>query len=384
MLSILGRLWSLGAAGHRSSLQRQIELCNQVGLFGTAATIPYQFFYFFFDYALYRGVFLANLVFISGYLLVLFFNQRGWHSAARNLLLTNAGSQLFVVTYFISAGAGVHLFYFTLASILVFLFQRLHVLLYGAIMGLFGSLYVAAHFLFPQGSVVAPVPSPWIDIMYAGSVAGVLTLSGLFLYLFRKNIDQAEEELTVSNRYLETLSSTDPLTGLANRRVLDETLEREWVRLSRQPAPLCVIMCDVDHFKLFNDRYGHEGGDRCLQKIAMALQGVVSRPSDLVARYGGEEFALVLPGTDGEGARHLGEKLREAVEGLGIPNADVGKDGRVTISVGVTGIENFRSDGANCLLKCADEALYKAKANGRNQVVFLPYSRPRSLGNGGS
>ncbi|MDK8464048.1 GGDEF domain-containing protein [Marinobacter sp. SS13-12] len=384
MLAALRRLWSTGVAGNPVSLRRQIELCNQVGLFGAAATVPYQFFYFFYDFALYRGVFLANLIFIAAYLLVLLINRRGWYNTARNLLLVNASCQLFVVTFFISAGAGVHLFYFTLAAILVFLFQYLHVLLYIAIMTAFGSLYVAAHFLFPQGSVAAPVPSPWIDIMYAGSVAGVLTLSGVFLYLFRKNIDQAESELTINNRYLETLSSTDPLTGLANRRGLDETLEREWARLSRHPAPLSVIMCDVDHFKLFNDRYGHDGGDRCLQQIATTLKDIVSRPSDLVARYGGEEFALVLPGTGEEGARYLGEKLREAVRELAVPNADVGTGARITISVGVTSIDHFRSDEAACLLKRADTALYQAKENGRNQVVFLPYNSPRSSGNGGS
>lgn len=384
MLSVVRRLWSGGVAGKPVSLRRQIELCNQVGLFGAAATIPYQFFYFFYDFALYRGVFLANLLFIATYLLVLVLNHRGWYNTARNLLLVNACSQLFVVTFFISAGAGVHLFYFTLAAILVFLFQYLPVWLYSAIMTAFGSLYVAAHFLFPQGSVPAPVPSPWIDIMYGGSVAGVLTLSGVFLYLFRKNIDQAENELTINNRHLETLSTTDPLTGLANRRGLDETLEREWARLSRHPGVLSVIMCDVDHFKRFNDRYGHDGGDRCLQQIATALRSVISRPSDLVTRYGGEEFALILPGTDEEGARFLGEKLRAAVQGLAIPNADVGKGACVTISVGVSSIDHFRSDGAACLLKRADEALYRAKEKGRNQVVFLPYSSPRSSGNGGS
>jgi len=384
MVSVVRRLWSSGVAGNPVSLRRQIELCNQVGLFGAAATVPYQFFYFFYDFALYRGVFLANLLFIATYLLVLVINHRGWYSTARNLLLVNACSQLFVVTFFISAGAGVHLFYFTLAAILVFLFQSLQVLLYSAMMTVFGSLYVSAHFLFPQGSVPAPVPSPWIEIMYAGSVAGVLTLSGVFLYLFRKNIDQAENELTITNRHLETLSFTDPLTALANRRSLDETLEREWARLSRQPDVLSVIMCDVDRFKRFNDRYGHEGGDRCLQQIATALQSVISRPSDLVARYGGEEFALVLPGTDEEGARFLGEKLRAAVQGLAIPNADVGKGACVTISVGVSSIDHFRSDDAASLLKRADEALYRAKEKGRNQVVFLPYSSPRSSGNGGS
>lgn len=384
MLAVMKRLWSLGVAGNPGSLRRQIELCNQVALFGTAATVPYQLFYVLYDFTLYQGVFLANLVFIAAYVLVLPLNSKGWYGAARNLLLINACSQLFVVTFYISAAAGVHLFYFTLASILVFLFRNLHALLYYGIMALFGGLYLTAHFLFPQGSVIAPVPSPWIEFMYAGSVAGVLTLSGLFLYLFRKSIDQAEEELIVNNRDLALLSNTDQLTGLANRRALDEALECEWSRLSRHPLPLSVLMCDVDHFKMFNDRYGHDGGDQRLQSIARALQDTVSRPSDLVARYGGEEFALVLPGTDSEGGHQLAEKIREAVASLAIPNEDVSAGSCVTISVGVTCIDHFRSDRAECLLKRADEALYQAKANGRNQVVFLPYASARSSGKGGS
>lgn len=377
MLNVIKRLWSLGVAGNPNRLRRQITLCNQVVLFGIAATIPYQLFYFFYDIALYLGVFIANLVFIAVYVVVLLLNHRGRYSVARNVLLGNACSQVFVVSFFISAGAGVHLFYFTLASILVFLFQSLHVLKYIAIMAMFGTLYIIVHFLFSQSFVAEPVPSPWVDIMYAGSVSGALMLLGVFLYLFRKQIDQAEDELTLNNQYLETLSNTDPLTGLANRRVLDDTLAQEWARLVRQPGAMSVIMCDVDHFKLFNDRYGHDSGDHCLQQIATALKGVLSRPSDLLARYGGEEFALVLPGTDEAGGRYLGEKLREAVERLNIPHAKSNTAACVTVSVGVSGLDHFSPDvsqhGVDRLLKCADQALYQAKANGRNQVVFLPY-----------
>jgi len=384
MLAVIKKLWSLGISGNPVSLRRQIELCNQVAVFGTAATIPYQLFYFFYDFERYLGVFASNLLFITAYLLVLWLNHRNRHSAARNLLLVAACSQLFIVTYFISAGAGVHLFYFMLAAILVFLFRRLHGFLYAAMMGVFGLLYVTAHFLFPEGTAVAPVPSPWIEVMYSGSVGGVLILSGTFLYLFRKSIDQAEHDLMLSNRHLETLSSTDPLTGLANRRALDDVLEREWSRLSRQAAPLSILMCDVDHFKSFNDRYGHDGGDKCLQQIAAVLREVVSRPMDLVTRYGGEEFAVVLPGTDADGAIHLADRIREGVERLAIPNQDVRACPRVTVSIGVACAEQFRSDGVGRLVKCADEALYQAKEKGRNQVVFLPYSNPRSSGKGGS
>ncbi|PRY65205.1 diguanylate cyclase (GGDEF)-like protein [Vreelandella songnenensis] len=377
MLNWVKRLWSPGVAGNPARLRRKIELCNQVGLFGAIATIPYQLFYFFYDFALYRGVFLFNLLFMAAYLSVLLLNHRGWHKAARNVLLVNVCSQLFIVTSFIGSGAGVHLFYFTFASIVVFVFQCLSALRYAFIMVTLGVLYLSAHFLFAPGSVPAPVPSPWIDVMYAGSVAGVLALLGVFLYLFRKQIDEAEDELTRTNQYLETLSNTDPLTGLANRRVLDETLEQEWARLARWPGALSVIMCDVDHFKLFNDRYGHDGGDRCLQQITAALQGVLSRPADLLVRYGGEEFAVVLPGTDEAGSRYIGEKLRQAVERLNIPNEKSVTAACVTISVGVSGIDHFSPDanrhGVDHLLKRADQALYQAKASGRNQVVFLPY-----------
>lgn len=384
MLKVIKRLWSLGIAGSSVRLRRQIELCNQVALFGIVATVPYQVFYFFYDFSLYRGVFVANLIFMTVYLVVLLLNHNGRYRIARNMLLLNACSQLFFVTFFISADAGVHLFYFTLASILVFLFQSLHLLKYIAIMATLGMLYITAHFLFSQEVAVAPVPSPWIEIMYAGSVVGVLILSGVFLYLFRQHIDQTEDELTRNNDYLEALSTTDPLTGLANRRVLDETLEREWARLSRLPGALSAIMCDVDHFKLFNDRYGHASGDRCLQQIAVAMKGVLYRPSDLVVRYGGEEFALILPGTDKEGARYLGEKLREAVERLCIPNEGVSADACVTISVGVSSLDHFHSEGPGRLLKSADLALYQAKFNGRNQVVFLPYYSPHSIVSSGS
>lgn len=377
MLEAIKRLWSAGVVGNPVRLRRQIELCNQVALFGTVATIPYQIFYFCYDFALYRDVFLANLVFMTVYLLVLLLNHQRRYSVARNVLLVNACSQVFLVSFFISAGAGVHLFYFTLASILVFLFQSLHVLTYIAIMATFGMLYIIAHFVFSRSFVVAPVPSPWIDIMYAGSVLGALTLLSVFLYLFRKQIDQAEDELMLNNQYLETLSTTDPLTGLANRRVLDDTLAQEWARLARQPGALCVIMCDVDHFKLFNDCYGHDRGDHCLQQIAATLKSVLFRPSDLLVRYGGEEFALVLPGTDVAGGRHLGERLREAVEHLNIPHAASSTSACVTISVGVSGVDHFSPDvsrsDVDSLLKCADQALYQAKGYGRNQVVFLPY-----------
>ncbi|WP_251975712.1 GGDEF domain-containing protein [Salinicola avicenniae] len=375
MIETIKMLWSPGMSGNSVRLRRQVALCNQVSIFGIAATTPYQLFYLLYDFAIYRDVFMANLVFMKAYGAVLICNYQRWHNAASNVLLVNGCTQLFVVTYFISAEAGVNLFYFTFAAVLCFLYQHLPKGLYSGIMASLGVLYLLTHFLFTPHTAVAPVPSPWVEIMYAFSVAGVLILSGTLLYLFRQQIDQAEEELTLNNVYLETLSHTDPLTGLANRRALDAALEQERSRLSRHPGELAVIMCDVDHFKKFNDHYGHDAGDRCLQQVAETLRGVLARPADLAVRYGGEEFALLLPGTGELGARRLGEKAREAIERQQIPNAAAGRGASVTVSVGVSSLDRASPQaltrGIEPLLKRADQALYRAKASGRNRVEYL-------------
>lgn len=374
MINTIKQFWSPGTSNHPLGGRRRIALCNQVGIFACLATLPYQLFYYFYDFTVYCGVFFANLIFMTLYLSVLLLNYLRRHNTASHVLLINTCAQLFVVTFFIGTEAGVNLFYFTLASILIFLYQRLRIRAYTAIMAAFGVQYGLTHRLFTAETVMAPVPSPWRDVMYVVSVTGALTLSGIFLYLLRQQIDHVEGELTLNNRYLEMLSNTDPLTGLANRRALDAALEREWARLARRQLALSVIMFDVDHFKPFNDHYGHDGGDRCLQQIARTAKGMISRASDLLARYGGEEFAVVLPDTDEAGARLLAEQLCTGIEALKIPNVALGTGGVVTISVGVSTIRHVTSDlpeyGGDHLLKCADEALYQAKSNGRNQVVY--------------
>ncbi|MCM5704244.1 GGDEF domain-containing protein [Larsenimonas salina] len=377
MIEMIKTCWSPGTAGTQGALRRQIELCNQLGLFCTAATMPYQLFYYFYDFAAYRSVFLFNLVFITVYLSVLLLNHLRLHTAASTALVLNSCTQLFVVTFFIGTGAGVSLFYFTFAFVIIFLYQNLRRRTYAALLAAIGLLYLMAQFLFPAEAARTPVPSPWLEAMYAGSVAGVLMLSGTLLYLFHLEIDRAEKELTLNNRYLEDLSNTDPLTGLGNRRALGETLNREWARLDRHSGVLTTVMCDVDHFKRFNDHHGHDGGDRCLQQIADVLRGMLSQPPALAVRYGGEEFALVLPGTDEQEARVLCERLRSAIERLRIPNRGLGEHAVVTVSIGVASTEHAdlrsHTDDSKRLLKRADEALYQAKANGRNQVVYLSY-----------
>jgi diguanylate cyclase (GGDEF)-like protein len=177
-------------------------------------------------------------------------------------------------------------------------------------------------------------------------------------------------QLEDANRRLAALSITDGLTGLANRRHFDDVLRTECARAARPGQPLALVMLDVDHFKAFNDRYGHQAGDACLVRVAHALAAAVRRSGDLAARYGGEEFAIVLPNTGADEARQVGETLRGAVEALAIAHAGAAA-GRVTISVGVALRPGLEADhGPDALLRLADAALYRAKGEGRNRVVL--------------
>ncbi|MDB5960502.1 MAG: hypothetical protein JWP59_1796, partial [Massilia sp.] len=176
-------------------------------------------------------------------------------------------------------------------------------------------------------------------------------------------------QLEDANRKLASLSVTDSLTGLANRRHFDDVLRREWARCQRAGSGIGVIMLDIDHFKKFNDRYGHQAGDACLAQVAAGLQGALRRPGDLLARYGGEEFCVVLPDTDVASAARIAEHLRMAIAALALPHAAAAA-GVVSISVGVAVVRPAPTMAADALLRSADDALYQAKANGRNTVVL--------------
>ena len=168
---------------------------------------------------------------------------------------------------------------------------------------------------------------------------------------------------------LRELSLQDSLTGLANRREFDRHLIREWKRMQREKSPLSLLICDVDRFKRYNDRYGHPAGDKCLSLVAAAMEESVKRPGELVARYGGEEFAVILPNTSQKKACQVAERIRMAVEDLKITHQE-GPVGVVTLSLG--GASVIPSPGVELvtLLNVADNALYAAKARGRNQTVL--------------
>jgi diguanylate cyclase (GGDEF)-like protein len=180
-------------------------------------------------------------------------------------------------------------------------------------------------------------------------------------------------ELANANRKLELLARMDGLTGIANRRHFDTYLPTELQRSQRTKAPLSLILADVDHFKAYNDRYGHQAGDMCLKAVASAIQSAARRSTDLPVRYGGEEFAMILPETPLEGALDVAKSIAQGLAKLGIPHDGSNEHRVVTLSQGVAtcGGGELSSDQ---LLKRADQALYRAKETGRNRI--LPATGP--------
>lgn len=185
----------------------------------------------------------------------------------------------------------------------------------------------------------------------------------------------ATAELERANASLRALSNTDPLTGLANRRRLDEYLQAQFMAARREQRCISFIMLDVDNFKAYNDRYGHPAGDRVLRDVAEVLRRGVRRASDLAARYGGEELAAVLPHTPLTGALQVAESIREAVIGLAIPHEQTAA-GYLTVSLGAASTENAALMSPAELIAMADEALYRAKSAGRNRVCAHDGSPP--------
>jgi diguanylate cyclase (GGDEF)-like protein/PAS domain S-box-containing protein len=191
-----------------------------------------------------------------------------------------------------------------------------------------------------------------------------------FLNLVRDITERkrSEEHLQSAYRAMESLVVVDALTGISNRRRFDEALANEWRRALRDGEKLSLLLIDADHFKRYNDTYGHVRGDSCLKQIAEAALDVVLRPGDLVARYGGEEFAVVLPGTDETGAKAVAEDICQAVRNRRLPH-EGNSPGIVTVSVGCATIIPQRGKSPQDLIEAADQALYRAKGRGRNRVV---------------
>jgi diguanylate cyclase (GGDEF)-like protein len=205
--------------------------------------------------------------------------------------------------------------------------------------------------------------APWRRNAIINTSLAALALLALLalLHFAMGKIDEAESALTIARH--------DPLTGLPNRRYLDEHLQEEWRRMLREQRPLAVLFLDIDHFKNYNDHYGHAAGDACLRTAAACLAGSIRRGGDMVARYGGEEFICVLPNTDAEGAKDMALRFMAAVAAAHVPHAASPTTTELTISVGYASMVPSVETSTQQLLARADTALYAAKADGRNRAI---------------
>ncbi len=182
-------------------------------------------------------------------------------------------------------------------------------------------------------------------------------------------VAEQTEALRKANEELQHLANSDGLTAVGNRRLFEDFLADEWHRAIRFRTEISLILLDVDHFKLFNDTYGHQAGDECLKKVAGALKKAIHRPTDLVARFGGEEFVIVLGGTDSEGAFKIAEQALENVKNLNISHSSSATCEKLTVSVGLATVSPAFGMNETELIAMADKALYAAKESGRNRIV---------------
>jgi len=204
---------------------------------------------------------------------------------------------------------------------------------------------------------------------------------------YGKLLKQLRRATKISDRTAKTLNTSkhdlldkvhfDVLTGIYNRRFLEDNLKRLIKVISRSGGELSVLMMDVDYFKKYNDTYGHSEGDVCLKAVAETLAGVLSRADDFAARYGGEEFAVVLPNTNESGARLIAGQILERIRALNIPHENSEAAGHVTISVGVTTGEVVHTHTSGDYIKQADTALYQSKQNGRNRYTFVEFKEEK-------
>ena len=230
------------------------------------------------------------------------------------------------------------------------------------LMGLWGS----AVFMAAQGGV-----DVWLDWAMVIGLSGLLSATterrSRQEFLANKSASHSYKLMEMNNAKLVQLSNRDALTHVPNRRRFDKVLTEEWRRARREGYPLTVMMIDVDAFKQYNDTYGHQAGDRCLQHVALCLRAFARRQGDLLARYGGEEFAMVLPRATEEEASSLAIKMLEAVREANIEHLSSSVAPHVTVSIGVASAMPSKHDQPKALSDRADQALYLAKRSGRNQ-----------------
>jgi diguanylate cyclase (GGDEF)-like protein len=210
--------------------------------------------------------------------------------------------------------------------------------------------------------------------------AGALQLAALIACaIAARQMEKGSRIRYAEHRLTAEMAQCDALTGAKNRRIFDEHLTQVWRQAARDCRSLAILLLDVDHFKTYNDHYGHQAGDHALRQVAQTTQAFIRRPLDIFARYGGEEFAAILYDVDGSSAEGIADQMRRAVEALGIEHLASRTSTAITISVGVAVIEPTRERNSGGALQLADQALYEAKVKGRNRVKLMDETHYRLL-----
>jgi diguanylate cyclase len=192
-----------------------------------------------------------------------------------------------------------------------------------------------------------------------------------YAYTLEMKVAERTVALEKANQELYLLANLDGLTGVANRRCFDEYWQKQWQLLAERQQPLSLILIDIDYFKNYNDRYGHQAGDECLQKVAQGISNVLNRPTDLAARYGGEEFAIALPNTPIAGARRVAKEIVSEIDNLNLPHLQSSISDRITLSMGISCVVPQPYTAWKSAISIADKALYQAKEEGRNRYCVF-------------
>jgi diguanylate cyclase (GGDEF)-like protein len=242
-------------------------------------------------------------------------------------------------------------------------------------------LFAAAAF----AAFYSAVSLTWWGSLYGGLLGAEQIYFGILWamlanglgYTAARSLQRSQRIQYAQKLVMQQLLATDALTGIANRRSFDEVIANEWRRCARAGRPLSLLMIDVDHFKAYNDRFGHQKGDACLRRLARVLVDCIAAPDALVARYGGEEFVCLLPGADQRAAAKLARRVTAALDRAAIIHPTSPDSDRITLSIGVATADAFVTN-ETALLTLADELLYAAKNGGRNRIVSgeLPFEQP--------
>lgn len=381
--NLLRRVERSGTSRLSGFRRRETILVNQLCLVGAIATSFYGLFFTVYGLGRTGPLVVACIFFLAGFIGALALNAHGRTVGARNLAIATAAVELLVTTYAIGNDAGLHLYYFALGGLSSLIHTRVRADVTFALATTAAGLFLFCQFVLDRSVAPLNMDPAALTSLFAISALGTVFLCAYFTYVYRLAMYRAECELAAANRELAELSGSDALTRLANRRRMEEQLHEQWRRLARARLPMSVLMIDVDHFKQFNDRHGHQAGDECLRRMAALAEASVQRATDTVARYGGEEFIAILPETSGADAMLIAEKFRATVEeaDMGAPDAIPGTALHITVSVGVSTAVPESALSPETLISSADRALYEAKLKGRNQVVFCPPGgSPRAAG----